>query len=38
VGTQRETRILMSDGVELAATLYLPDTSAAQPCLLEALP
>ena len=28
----------MSDGVELAATLYLPDTSDPQPCLLEALP
>lgn len=28
----------MSDGVELAATLYLPDTSEPQPCLLEALP
>ena len=29
----------MSDGVELAATLYLPDSSdPPQPCLLEALP
>ncbi len=28
----------MSDGVALAATLYLPDTSEPQPCLLEALP
>ena len=31
----------MSDGVELAATLYLPDSSdhpGPQPCLLEALP
>jgi len=28
----------MSDGVALAATLYLPDTSDPQPCLLEALP
>ena len=28
----------MSDGVALAATLYLPDASDPQPCLLEALP
>ncbi len=28
----------MSDGVELAATLYLPDIRDPQPCLLEALP
>ncbi|HEU4841417.1 MAG TPA: CocE/NonD family hydrolase, partial [Ilumatobacteraceae bacterium] len=31
----------MSDGVELAATLYLPDSAdhpGPQPCLLEALP
>ena len=28
----------MSDGVELAATLYLPDAHDPQPCLLEALP
>ena len=28
----------MADGVELAATLYLPDTAEPQPCLLEALP
>jgi hypothetical protein len=28
----------MADGVELAATLYLPDDGAPQPCLLEALP
>ncbi len=28
----------MSDGVELAATLYLPDHPDPQPCLLEALP
>ena len=28
----------MSDGVALAATLYLPDTTDPQPCLLEALP
>jgi uncharacterized protein len=37
-GSRREVRIPMSDGVELAATLFLPDTSAPQPCLLEALP
>jgi uncharacterized protein len=35
----REVRIPMDDGVELAATLYLPAESAGpQPCLLEALP
>ena len=28
----------MSDGVALAATLYLPDTRDPQPCLVEALP
>jgi hypothetical protein len=28
----------MADGVELAATLFLPATDAPQPCLLEALP
>src|SRR3954469_8818878 len=28
----------MTDGVELAANLYLPDTAEPQPCLLEALP
>ena len=28
----------MSDGVELAATLFLPGSAAPQPCLLEALP
>ncbi|WP_243060891.1 CocE/NonD family hydrolase [Nocardioides sp. SR21] len=34
-----EVRIRMRDGVELAATLYLPDPAAGpQPCLLEALP
>lgn len=34
-----ETRIPMDDGVELAATLYLPDPSLGpQPCILEALP
>ena len=26
-GTEREVRIPMADGVELAATLYLPDAS-----------
>ena len=33
-----QVRIPMSDGMELAATLYLPDTADPQPCLLEALP
>lgn len=34
-----EVRIAMDDGVELAASLYLPDASTGpQPCLLEALP
>ena len=34
-----EVRIPMRDGVELAATLYLPDPAGGpQPCLLEALP
>jgi predicted acyl esterase len=34
-----EVRIPLRDGVELAATLYLPDpASGPQPCLLEALP
>lgn len=34
-----EVRIPMVDGVELAATLYLPAEEAGpQPCLLEALP
>ena len=38
-GTEHEVRIAMSDGVSLAATLYLPDqTEGPQPCLLEALP
>jgi predicted acyl esterase len=36
---EREVRIAMADGVELAATLYLPPSGAGpQPCLLEALP
>src|SRR6195952_5798336 len=39
VGTERDVRITMPDGVGLAATLYLPDEShGPQPCLLEALP
>ncbi|MGZ4441606.1 MAG: CocE/NonD family hydrolase [Nocardioidaceae bacterium] len=39
MGTEREVRIPMADGVELAATLYLPDPGdGPQPCLLEALP
>lgn len=37
--TGREVRLTMADGVELAATLYLPPAgSGPQPCLLEALP
>ncbi len=36
---RREVRIAMADGVDLAATVYLPDPVAGpQPCLLEALP
>ena len=38
VGTELATRIRMSDGTQLAATLYLPDVDSPQPCLLEALP
>jgi predicted acyl esterase len=39
MGSTAEIRIPMRDGVELAATLYLPDAAAGpQPCLLEALP
>ena len=35
----REVRIPLSDGADLAATLYLPDPALGpQPCLLEALP
>jgi uncharacterized protein len=30
--------VTMSDGARLAVTLYLPDTDAPAPCLLEALP
>lgn len=38
-GTQLEARIPMADGVELAATLYLPPAELGpQPCILEALP
>ena len=38
-GSQRDVRIKVSDGMELAATLYLPPEDAGpQPCLLEALP
>ncbi|PWN01633.1 hypothetical protein DJ010_16420 [Nocardioides silvaticus] len=37
--TELDVRIPMSDGAELAATLYLPDPARGpQPCLLEALP
>jgi uncharacterized protein len=37
--SRREVRIPMDDGIELAATLYLPQKSRGpQPCLLEALP
>ncbi|WP_028638058.1 CocE/NonD family hydrolase [Nocardioides sp. URHA0032] len=37
--SSREVRIRVRDGVELAATLYLPDPATGpQPCLLEALP
>ena len=38
-GTRREVRIPAGDGIELAATLFLPDAGLGpQPCLLEALP
>ncbi len=38
-GSQREVRMRMADGVELAATLFLPSPEVGpQPCLLEALP
>ncbi len=37
-GRQVEQRIPMTDGIELAVTLYLPDTAEPQPCILEALP
>ena len=35
---ERSVRVAMADGVELALSLFLPDTDAPQPCLLEALP
>ncbi|CAN5691537.1 CocE/NonD family hydrolase [soil metagenome] len=35
---ERNVWIPMSDGVRLAATLYLPDTDAPQPVVIEALP
>lgn len=35
---ERSVRIPMADGVELAASLFLPGADAPQPCLLEALP
>ncbi|MBZ5738704.1 CocE/NonD family hydrolase [Nocardioides mangrovi] len=37
-GSTAEVRIPVRDGVELAATLYLPGGADPQPCLLEALP
>ena len=37
-GSERSIRIEMADSVELAATLFLPETAEPQPCLLEALP
>ena len=37
-GTERSVRIAMPDGVELAASLFLPEADPPQPCLLEALP
>jgi len=38
-GIREEVRIPMRDGIELAATLYLPDPAhGPQPCLIEALP
>jgi len=39
MNTEESVRLPMADGVELSATLYLPDAAAGpQPCLLEALP
>ena len=36
---RRDVRVAMPDGIELAATLFLPDPGAGpQPCILEALP
>jgi predicted acyl esterase len=38
-GTRRHVRVPMDDGVELAATLWIPSPQVGpQPCLLEALP
>ncbi len=37
-GTERTVRIAMADGVELSASLFVPETGDPQPCLLEALP
>ncbi len=38
-GSHHDVRVSMDDGIELAATLYLPDPDGGrQPCLLEALP
>jgi putative CocE/NonD family hydrolase len=37
-GTEWPTRIPVADGVELAASLFLPEAGEPQPCLLEALP
>lgn len=38
-GTERHVRVRMRDGIELAASLWLPDPGdGPQPCLLEALP
>ena len=39
MAAEREVRLPLRDGVELAATLFLPDADRGpQPCLLEALP
>ncbi|HZJ07096.1 MAG TPA: CocE/NonD family hydrolase [Nocardioidaceae bacterium] len=39
MGERRDVWVTMSDGVDLAATLYLPDEgNRPQPCILEALP
>ena len=35
---EQSVRVAMADGVELALSLFLPDTDEPQPCLLEALP
>ena len=40
-GTEQSVRLTMADGIQLAATLFLPEVAVAgepQPCLLEALP